>query len=72
MEVCTSKEVHTLICASPPPGYTAPIFAGFFLAKNTLHRLILSLTLSCMMTGASHSSLVRWAIISEIREYRFT
>ena len=51
------------------PSYTAPISAVFS-AKNTLHRLILSL--SCMMTGASYSSLERWAILSEIRKKRYT
>ena len=51
------------------PSYPAPISAVFS-AKNTLHRLILSL--SCIMTGASHSSLERWAILSEIRERRYT
>ena len=45
----------------------APISAVFS-AKNTLHRLILSLILSCMMKGVSHSSLEQWAILSEIRE----
>ena len=47
----------------------APISAVFS-AKNTLHRLVRSL--SCMLTGASHSSLERWAILSEIRENRYT
>ena len=51
------------------PSYPAPISA-VFPAKNTLHRLIPSL--SCIMTGASHSSLERWAILSEIREKRYT
>ena len=51
------------------PSYTARSSAVFS-AKNTLHRLILSL--SCMMTGASHSSLERWAILSGIRENRYT
>ena len=46
------------------------LFLPVFLAKNTLHRLILSL--SCMMTDSSHSSLEWWAILSEIREKRYT
>ena len=50
------------------PSYPAPISAVFS-AKNTLHRLILSL--SCIMTGASHSSSERWKILSEIREKRY-
>ena len=44
--------------------------SAVFSAKNTLHRLILSL--SCMMKGASHSSLEHWAILSEILENCYT
>ena len=44
--------------------------SAVFSAKDTLHRQILSL--SCMMTGASHSSLKRRAILGENREKRYT
>ena len=51
------------------PSYTTSISAVFS-SKYTLHRLILSL--SCMVTGARHLSLEQWAILSKIREYRYT